>query len=83
MTHKKFKEHIKRIAELNKKLENHVTFYEDKGHINYENYFKIEFDWVMSRIQLNDIVTDIIASYKYLEDAIAKTEAEIKNNTSK
>ena len=83
MTHKQFKEHIKHISLLNKKLENHVTFYEENSHLNYENYFKKKFDWVMSRIKLNDIVTDIIASYKYLEDAIGKAEAEIKNNSSK
>lgn len=83
MTHKQFKEHIKHISQLNKMLENHVTFYEENGHLNYENYFKNKFDWVLSRIKLNDIVTDIIASYKYLEDAIGKAEAEIKNNSSK
>jgi hypothetical protein len=70
MNLKEFKSKIKLINQLNKKLENYVTYYEDKSYKNYEKAFRKKFDFYLSIIELNDIILDIKSSYGNLESNI-------------
>jgi hypothetical protein len=70
MNLKEFKSKIKSINQLNKKLENYVTYYEDKCYKNYEKEFRKKFDFYLSIIELNDIILDIKSSYVNLESNI-------------
>jgi hypothetical protein len=70
MNLKEFKSQIKSINQLNKKLENFITFYEDRCYKNYEKAYNQNFDFYLSKIELNDIILDIKSSYINLENNI-------------
>jgi hypothetical protein len=70
MNLKEFKSKIKSINQLNKKLENYITYYEDKCYKNYEKAYKKNFDFYLSKIELNDIILDIKSLYLSIENNI-------------
>jgi hypothetical protein len=70
MNIKEFKSQIKLINQLNKKLENFITFYDDKCYKNYEKVYMQKFDFYLSKIELNDIILDIKSLYLSIENNI-------------
>jgi hypothetical protein len=65
---KKFKEIIKLIDGLNKKLENYIDF--------YDNGFSPQHDFLLSEIELKQIVTDIRKYYISIQSGIIKNIKE-------
>ena len=70
MTLKEFKESIKSIQQLNKKIENYITYFDDKCYLNYEKQYREKYDFQIAAYELNDLVTDIKCKYIFIEDQI-------------
>lgn len=79
MNLKQLKQQLKKIKELNEKLENNVTFIQGKNYLSYKDHFKEEFDFELAKIEVDDIIKNIRSCYIFIQDSIKKDWDGAKN----